>query len=169
MTARDRSINASTEQVLVIERVFNAPRELVFKAWTEPRRAMQWWGPRNFTTPFCEIDLRPGGIVRSCMRSPGGKDYWGTGVYREVVEPERIVWTDSFADEDGNVVPATHYGMSAEWPLEALVRVTFAEEDGGTRLTLEHDTGTAPAAERDMCRQGWSESLDKLAEYLEEA
>jgi len=151
---------------IVITRVLDAPRALVFKAWTEPERVMRWWGPNGFTTPVCTIDLRPGGVVHTCMRSPEGRDYWSRGVYREIVEPERIVCTDSFADAAGNVVEPAHYGMSASWPREALITVTFAGQEGTTTLTLRHEVGSAPAPECALCRQGWSESLDRLAEYL---
>jgi uncharacterized protein YndB with AHSA1/START domain len=154
---------------IVITRVFDAPRDRVFKAWTEPERLVRWWGPNGFTTPVCRIDLRPGGVFHHCMRSPGGQDFWGKGVYREVVEPERIVCTDSFSDEAGNLVSPTHYGMSAAWPAEALVTATFAERDGGTEFTLRHSVGPAPASEREQCRQGWSESFDRLAGYLAKA
>lgn len=99
------------------------------------------------------------------MRSPEGKDYWGTGVYREIVQLERIVYTDSFADEKGNVVPATQYGMSAGTPLEMLVTVTFEEHEGKTKLTLRH-VGIPAGADRDGANVGWSQSLDKLAEAL---
>ena len=154
-----------SEQDLLITRTFDAPRELVWKAWTDPERVKRWWGPKGFTAPFCKIDLRVGGVSLYCMRSPDGKDYWSTGVYREIVKPERIVCTDSFADERGNVVPATHYGMSADFPLEMLVTVAFEEDEGKTKLTLIH-VGTPAGADRDGAKQGWSESFDKLAEYL---
>ncbi|RJP69981.1 MAG: SRPBCC domain-containing protein [Candidatus Abyssobacteria bacterium SURF_17] len=166
MAIRQSSKKERVEQVVVITRVFDAPRELVFKAWTEPERLMRWWGPKGFTTPFCKTDLRVGGVIHYCMRSPEGRDFWGKGVYREIVEPERIVCTDFFVDEKGNPVPATHYGMSPSWPAEMLVTVTFAEHGGKTKLTLRHDLGPVPDSERDMCQQGWSESFDKLAEYL---
>ncbi len=84
-----------SDRVLVITRVFDAPRDLVFKAWTEPERLMRWWGPKGFTTPFCKVDLRPGGVFHYCLRSPEGRDVWGKGVYREIVEPERIIYTDT--------------------------------------------------------------------------
>lgn len=154
-----------SEQDLFIMRTFDAPRELVWKAWTEPERVKRWWGPKEFTAPFCKIDLRVGGVSLYCMRSPDGKDYWSTGVYREIVKPERIVCTDSFADEKGNVVPATHYGMSADFPLEMLVTVTFEEHEGKTKLTLIH-VGIPAGADRDGAKQGWNESFDKLADYL---
>ena len=153
------------QQELVITRVFDAPRELVWKAWTEPERFMQWWGPKGFTSPVCKIDLRVGGKYLSCMRSPEGKDYWSTGVYREIVEPERIVCTDSFADEEGNVAPATYYGMSPDFPLEMLVTVTFEEHEGKTKLTLQH-VGIPAGENSDLAEAGWNESFDKLAESL---
>jgi len=168
MTTRNSPATTSTERELVIERVFDAPRELVWKAWTEPEHFERWWGPKGFTTPFCKIDLRVGGTFLYCMRSPEGKDYWGTGVYREIVPRERIVCTDSFADEKGNVVPATHYGMNSDMPLEMLVTVTFEEHEGKTKLTLRH-AGIPAGADREGANQGWSESFDKLAEYLARA
>jgi uncharacterized protein YndB with AHSA1/START domain len=153
---------------LAVTRVFDAPRELVFKAWTEPERLKRWWGPKGFTTPFCAVDLREGGVFLYCMRSPEGRDFWGRGVFREIVVPERIVFAMSFADAGGNVVPATHYGMSPEWPLETLLTVAFEEEAGKTRVTLRYK-GVPPGADRDGTRQGWSESLERLGEYLAKA
>jgi uncharacterized protein YndB with AHSA1/START domain len=154
---------------IVITRVLDAPRSDVFKAWTDPERMKQWWGPNGFTMPYCKIDLRPGGRMHFCMRSADGQDIWCRGVYREVVEPERIVSTDSFSDKDGNVVAPSKYGMNPDWPAEALITVTFAEHDGRTKLTLRHAVGSAPAADREGCQVGWSESLDRLAGYLKEA
>lgn len=160
------SQSVASDQILEITRIFDAPRQLVFEAWTHPQHMMQWWGPRGFTCPVCRIDLRPGGIAHSCMRSPEGLDYWSKGVYQEVVEPERLVCTDCFSDEEGNIVDPEHYGMNPDWPREALITVNFAEEKGGkTKVTLQHSP-IPPGNDRDMCRQGWNESLDKLAEYL---
>ena len=153
---------------LAVTRVFAAPRELVFRAWTEPERLKRWWGPKGFTTPFCSIDLRPGGNFLYCMRSSEGRDHWGRGVYREIVVPERIVLAMSFADADGNVVPATYYGLSPDWPLETLLTVTFEEEAGKTRVSLRYE-GVPPGTDRDESRQGWSESLERLGEYLAKA
>lgn len=149
---------------LVITRVFNAPRKLVWKAWTEPEHFKKWWGPKNFTSPVCKIDLRVGGAYLSCMHSPEGQDFWSTGVYREIVPLERLVYTDSFSDAQGNVVPASHYGMPGDFPLEMLVTVSFEEDGGKTRMTLRH-TGL-PATMNDMTNAGWNESFDKLAESL---
>lgn len=152
------------DQTLVITRLFDAPRELVFKAWTQPQRAMQWWSPKDFTSPFCTIDLRVGGACRHCMRSPDGKDYWSKGVYREIVEPHRIVCTDSFCDDKGNFVSPREYGFS-DWPDETLITATFDEQAGKTNLTLQHSP-VPKSKETEMCRQGWNECLDKLADYL---
>jgi uncharacterized protein YndB with AHSA1/START domain len=165
MAARKNDSPAkSSERELVITRVFDAPRELVWKAWTDPEHLMRWWGPKYFTSPACKIDLRVGGKYLFCMRSPEGKDFWSTGVYREIVEPERIVWTDSFADEKGNPVPASYYGMPGDWPEEMLVTVTFEERQGKTKLTLRH--AGHPAEIGEMAEAGWNGSLDKLAETL---
>jgi uncharacterized protein YndB with AHSA1/START domain len=168
MDAKNSSKKEQAEQVL-ITREFDAPRDLVFKAWTDCERLMRWWGPKDFTTPFCKIDLHPEGVFHYCMRSPEGRDYCGKSIYREVVELQRIIFTDFFVDEEGNPVPATYYGMNPDWPQETLVTVTFAEDKGKTKLTLQHDVGPVPALERDMCQQGWSESLDKLAADLAKA
>ncbi len=166
MDAKDRS--GKPEELVHITREFDAPREEVFKAWTECDRLMRWWGPKGFTTPFCNVNPQEGSL-HYCMRSPGGRDYCGKSVYREIDEPERIVYRDFFVDEKGEPVSAEHYGLDPAWPKETQVTVTFADDKGKTRLTLEHAVGAAPASERDMCREGWSESLDKLAEELAKA
>lgn len=153
---------------LVITRMFDAPRGLVFKAWTEPERVKRWWGPKGFTTPFCAVDLREGGVLLYCMRSPEGRDFWGRGEFREIVVPERLVLAMSFADAEGNVVPATHYGMSPDWPLQTLLTVTFDEHAGKTEVTLRY-AGIPSGADRDAARQGWAEVMDDLADYLTKA
>ncbi|HMK53920.1 MAG TPA: SRPBCC domain-containing protein [Methanobacteriaceae archaeon] len=150
---------------LIINRIFDAPPEEVWKAWTDPESVKHWWGPKEFTAPVSRIDLRVGGKYLYCMRSPDGQDFWSTGTYREIVPLHRIVATDSFADEKGNVVPASYYQMTGDWPLELLVTVTFQEQEGKTRLTLQH-AGMPDSENRDLAKAGWNESLDKLAEYL---
>lgn len=153
---------------LVIEREFDAPVEAVWKAWTDPEHLMRWWGPNGFTSPACKIDLRVGGAWFNCMRSPEGREFWSTGVYREIVPLERIVTTDSFADENGNVVPATHYGMGEDVPLEMLITVTFEDAGGKTKMKLRHEG--LPAGEMsEGASVGWNESFDKLAESLGQA
>jgi len=150
---------------VVITRVFNAPRKLVWKAWTDPEHIMRWWGPKNFTSPSCKIDFRVGGRYLYCMRSPEGQEFWSTGAYREIVPLQKIVCTDSFSDEKGNVVPATHYGMAADFPLELQVTITFEEHEGKTKFTLHH-VGIPAGEMKEMTSAGWNESLDKLAETL---
>src|SRR3990172_1223363 len=150
---------------LTITRIFDAPRELAWKAWTEPELFKSWWGPKNFTAPFIKIDLRVGGKYLFCMRGPDGKDYWSTGVYREIVPLERLVLTDSFAGEKGNVVPASHYGMAGDWPLELLVTAMFEEIGGKTKMILR-DEGVRAGMMRELTETGWSESFDRLAESI---
>ncbi|MGB9980431.1 SRPBCC family protein [Methanobacterium sp.] len=155
------------EKELTITRTFNAPREVVWKAWTDPDMFMQWWGPRDFTTLVSKIDLKVGGEYFSCMRSPDGQDFCSKGVYRKIVELECLVMTDSFADNEGNAVPATHYGMGADFPMEMQIMVTFKEQNGKTKLIVKHsDIRKLSEAELNDMQQGWNESLDKLAELL---
>lgn len=92
---RNIDVKNSKQQELVIKRIFDAPRELVWDAWTEPEQIMRWWGPKGFSAPVAKIDLRVGGAYLNCMRSPEGKDFWSKGVFREIVAPERLVMTDS--------------------------------------------------------------------------
>ncbi|MBI3744656.1 MAG: SRPBCC domain-containing protein [Chloroflexi bacterium] len=156
----------TTSQEIVVTRVLDAPREAVWKAWTEPKRLMRWWAPKGCTTPVCKVDLRVGGIFHFCMRTPEGRDIWGRGVYREIVKPERIAYIDSFADADGNLVAPAHYGMSAEHPSETLVTVTFAAQGGKTKVTLRHAIALS-VPEREATQQGWVEMFDRLAEELQ--
>ncbi|HTD81720.1 MAG TPA: SRPBCC domain-containing protein [Thermoplasmata archaeon] len=157
----------SKQPELAITRILHAPVGRVWKAWTVPEEMKKWWGPKEFTTPFCTIDLRVGGLFRYCMRAPDGKEFWGRGIYNEIIPNRRLVVTDSFTDETGKVVPATHYGMSSETPLEMLVTVTFEEVPGGTKLTLRH-VGIPAGPDSEGANTGWSQSFDKLAELVEE-
>ena len=167
-TAATATMSASSEHEIVITRIIDAPRELVFKAWTESEQLMRWWAPKGCTTPFCKVDLRPGGKFHYCMRLPEGRDIWGMGVYREIVAPSLLVYTDSFADAHGNPVPPAHYGISASHPAESLVTVTFEEQEGKTKLTLRHAIPVS-VEERKGTEQGWSEMLERLAEDLAKA
>ncbi|MBI5283563.1 MAG: SRPBCC domain-containing protein [Chloroflexi bacterium] len=155
----------ANEGQLTITRIFDAPRELVWKAWTEPERFMRWWGPKDFTSPRCEIDLRVGGRYLWCMRWPDGRDSYTTGEYREIVPLERLVYTDCFADKQGNAVPATHYGLGADFPFETQVTLTFEDCEGGTKMTLTH-AGIPGAELSEMTGASWNQSFDKLATSL---
>jgi uncharacterized protein YndB with AHSA1/START domain len=145
------------EKELVLKRVFNAPRERVWKAWTDPRQLAQWWGPAGFTNPVCEADVRPGGAIRIDMRGPDGAVYPMTGVYREVVAPERLVFTASALDEKGRPL------------FEVLNTVTFAKQGGKTLLTVRaqvvNKTAGADAYLEGM-EEGWSQSLVRLDALL---
>ncbi|MGH8338133.1 MAG: SRPBCC domain-containing protein, partial [Gammaproteobacteria bacterium] len=115
----------SPPQEIVITRIFDAPRALVFKAWTEPAHLARWWGPVGFTTRVCEMDSRPGGGYRFQMRSPEGIESWWYGACREIVEPERIVWSCTIEGADGKRISS-----------ETLLTVTLEEQQGRTKLTL---------------------------------
>ena len=151
---------------LVITRIFDAPRSLVWKAWTDPELMKRWWGSEGFTAPVIRIDLRVGGKYLYDMRSPESKDYWSTGVFRKIVPEEMIVVTDSFADEKGNVVPASYYGMPGEWPAELVATFTFERLRGRTKFTLRHEG--IPKDQVESAKEGWTTSLGKLALVLED-
>jgi uncharacterized protein YndB with AHSA1/START domain len=153
-------------QDLMIERTFDAPPALVWKAWSDPKHLMRWWGPEHFTAPVAKIDFRVGGAYLLCMESPDGQRYYSTGAYTEIIPYERIAYTDTFADADGNRVSPTYYGMSADFPEETAVIVTFeALADDKTRMTLTN-IGMPAGQDREMALLGWSSSLDKLAATL---
>jgi uncharacterized protein YndB with AHSA1/START domain len=145
----------SGEKELVLTRVFDAPREVVFKAWTDPARLKRWWGPKRFTNPVCEVDVRPGGAMRIHMRGPDGTVYPMTGVYHEIVEPERLVFTASALDANGDPL------------FEQMTIVTFAEHGGKTKLTVHASfSKVRPEAAPHLAgaEMGWNMSLDRLAE-----
>ena len=150
---------------LVITRIFDAPRERVWRAWTDPEEFMKWWGPKTFTAPSCEMDFRVGGKYLACMKDSKGKEYWNTGVFNEINAREKIVYTDSFADDKGNKVPGSYYGMGDDFPPEMTVTVLFEDQNGKTKMTLKH--AGMPAGEMSkMASQGWNESFDKLEAIL---
>jgi uncharacterized protein YndB with AHSA1/START domain len=141
---------------LVVTRIVDAPREVVFRAWTDPEQLKHWWGPKGFTNPVCEIDPRPGGAIRIDMRAPDGVVYPMTGVYVEVVEPERLVFTSMALDKDGHAM------------FENLNTVIFAEHGGRTKLTVHVKVAksTAQAAPHLAgMEEGWKMTLDRLADY----
>lgn len=154
----------------VISRVFDAPRELVWNAWTQRDHLLNWFGPKGFTMRVATLDFRPGGVFHYCMRSPAGQDMWGKFVYREIIAPQRIVLVNSFSDEQGNI---TRHPLSATWPREMLTTTTFGEYQGKTTVTLEWAPLNATEAEQktfDEGRQGmtmgWTGTFDQLAKYL---
>jgi uncharacterized protein YndB with AHSA1/START domain len=175
----DRNTGANTaapgvDDAFIISRVFDAPRDLVWKAFTEPERMKRWWGPKGFTVIASKMDLRPGGTYHYGMRAPDGSAMWGKFVYREIVAPERMVFINSFSDEAGGV---TRHPMAPSWPLETLSIFTLEEQpDGKTKLTIRWSPHNATEEERktfaaghDSMRQGWGGTLEQLTTYLAQA
>jgi uncharacterized protein YndB with AHSA1/START domain len=170
MGAKSSIAEESAERVLVISRVFNAPRELVWKAFTDPEQMNQWWGTRGLTTRVHRLDPRPGGTFIYSQRTAEGKETWGKWVYREIVAPERFTVVNSSTDESGNPVPPP---FNPAWPLEMLTTATFTERGG--RTTLEIWTTPLNATEsqrrafdegRKFMEGGFNATLDRLDEYL---
>jgi uncharacterized protein YndB with AHSA1/START domain len=159
------------ENKLTITRVFDAPKELVFKAWTEPEQIKKWWGPKGFSAPVIKVNLKKGGKYLYAMKDEKGKVYWTGGEYLEVDAPRRLVVTDYFADEKGNKVDPVKYGIPKDFPKESTVTVKFDEEKGKTKLSIIYDLPVAAAARDAMKKsrmdEGWNSSLDKLAEAVE--
>jgi uncharacterized protein YndB with AHSA1/START domain len=152
------------DDAVVIERTFDAPAELVWRMWTEPDHFREWYGPDGATIPVAKMDLRVGGTRLVCMEVPtpdGPMQMWFVGEYREVIENQRLVYTESPADEDGNVSsPAV--GMPAGHPATTEVTVEFQEVDGRTRMVLTHAGIPADSAGA----TGWAMALAKLAARL---
>ena len=138
--------NSAVSEVerMVITRIFDAPREVVWKAWTDPQYVMQWWGPKGFTSPVCKMDFREGGKFLCCMRTPEGQEFWNGGEYHEIVPHEKIVSSMYFSDSNGNKVEAAAYGIEHQAIDDAYDVVTFEDlGDGRTKLTFtwERDDG----------------------------
>jgi len=154
MGAAVNLITEPADRVLTITRTFDAPRSLVFKAWTESEHTARWWGPRGFKSTVLKNELRPGGAYRIHMRGPDNDDHWSQGVYREVVPPERLVMVGSWADAEGNPTRP-----------ETTLTLLFEDVSGKTKLTL-HNAIFESVTARDMHQSGWTSALDSLAEYL---
>ena len=151
---------------MVVTRIFDAPRELVWQAWTDPRYVMQWWGPTGFTAPVCKIDFRVGGKFLCCMRSPQGQEFWNAGQYHEIIPHQKIVSSMFFADSDGNKVDAAAYGIEHEAIEDAFDTVTFEDlGDGRTRLTfIGNETMESATASGQL--EGWNQILNKIAAVI---
>jgi uncharacterized protein YndB with AHSA1/START domain len=145
------------EGSVTIRRTFDAPRALVWRAWTDPKIMAQWFGPRMFTTPVCELDVRVGGALRIVMRGPDGNEYPMKGVFTEVVPEERLVFTNIPTDGSGNHL------------MEGETRVTFADAGGKTELAVTaHMVGCVPLAKQMLAgmEMGWTQTIDKLGEVV---
>lgn len=153
-----------------LSRTFQAPRELVYRAWTRPEHLAQWWGPAGLTMLKCEMDLRPGGTFLYGMKTPDGHEMWGKWVFRSVREPELLEFLVSFCDPQGNPV---RHPMAPEWPLEMLSTVTFTEHAGATTLAMTATAWNASDREREVfaagagsMTQGWTGTLDNFEAWL---
>lgn len=156
----ENQATSNEQREFVMERVFDAPPKLVFQMWSDPKHLMHWWGPKGWTLPVCNIDFRPGGVWHYCMRGPGGEEGWGKAVYREIVEPERIVYVDTFADAAGNQIEDTP---------EIVVTVTFTEQNGKTKLTSHAQFASTKDLEATLAMgmaEGLAETWDRLEQYL---
>lgn len=162
------SVTEPSAPEVLITRVFDAPRELVFKAWTDPEHLMRWSAPKGCTLRIHSFDFRPGGRFHHCLGIPSGHDCWCMGVYQEIVAPERIVYSIAMSDENGNPAESADAGKDLDWPAETIVTVTFAELGGKTKLTL-HQTVSEELAKRTGAYPSWLEMLDRLAEDLAQA
>lgn len=154
------AMDSADDRTVVIARIFDAPRALVFKMFTTPEHLAQWWGPKGWTLPVCRMDFRPGGVWHYCMRGPNGEESWGKAVYQEVVEPERIVYLDTFSNAEGTAVA----GMP-----EILATVIFTEHEGRTKLTNRAQFASAKEVESVLemgMVQGLTETWDRLEAYL---
>lgn len=159
------------QKQFTITRAFNAPRQKVFKAWTEPKQIMKWWGPKGFTAPAVKVDLKPGGQYLYAMRDEAGKMYWSGGEFKKVEAPRRLVVLDHFTDEAGNKAEPADYGLDENYPKEATITVTFKEDRGQTVLNISYDMPKAMTERQAMVKsgmtEGWNSSLDKLQALVE--
>jgi len=155
----------------VISRVIDAPRDRVWAAWTEAERLKKWWGPKDFKVKQLKLDLRPAGTMHYRLEMPDGKEMWGKFVYREIKQPERLVWINSFSDKDGGT---TVHPMSPTWPREMHTTVTFKDLGGKTEVTvtwLPVDGSTDLERKtfdegRDSMKMGWSGTFEQFSNYL---
>jgi uncharacterized protein YndB with AHSA1/START domain len=142
---------------LKITRILNAPRELVFEAWTDPKHLAEWWGPAGFTNPVCKADAKPGGKIYIEMTAPDGTVYPMNGMFKEIIKPEKIVFISGALDKNGNTI------------FEVLNTVTFVNENGKTKLILHavvDDISDEARPYIDGMNQGWSQSIDRLEAYV---
>ena len=156
----------------VISRTLDAPRDLVWKAFTEEDRLAKWFGPKGATVIHSKNDLRPQGVYHYAMRTPDGVEMWGKWVYREILKPQRLVYVSAFSDPKGGI---TRHPMAPDWPAEMLSTLTFEEKNGRTTVTLTWAAINASAAERKVFNDnfasmngGWTGTFEQLEAYLAE-
>lgn len=162
---------AASEKVeFVISRVFDAPRNVVYRAWAEPAELQKWFGPKGASMFHSEGEVKPGGMYHYGMRMPDGQEVWGRWIFREIVPPERLVFVSSFSDKDGGL---TRHPMAPTWPAETLSTFTFEDEGDKTRVTVrwvplnptdeERDTF---AAGMESMNGGWTGTFDRFEQCL---
>jgi uncharacterized protein YndB with AHSA1/START domain len=156
-----------------ISRTIDAPRELVWKAWTDPEALKQWWSPKGFINTFNKVDLRPGGMFHYGLETPQGQKFCGRFIYREIVPPERVVYVMSFADENAEIVRNL---WNEKWPLEILTTMTLTEQDGKTQISLTSVPVNATPEEiaafeegAPSMQAGFKGTFDQLVDYLAKA
>jgi uncharacterized protein YndB with AHSA1/START domain len=157
MSSKNKPAALPAALPLILTRTFNAPRALVWQAWTDPAHLAQWWGPHGFTNPRCEIDVRPGGAIHIDMRAPDGTVYPMPGTFQEVLAPARLSFTSGAQGKDGQLL------------FEFLTIVTFIEKKGRTTMTLDSRlTMSTPAAAPYLGghKVGWSQSLERLIKHV---
>ncbi len=149
---------------VTIQRVFNIPLNKVWQALTEAETFKKWWGPKDFTCSYSQMESRMGGRYLNCMRGPDGKEYWSTGEVLEWTPMRRLVLSDHFSDKDGNITSASAHGLTGEWPEELIITFELEEAGGTTKLKLRHEG--IPDEAHDQCKQGWNQCFDKLEENI---
>ena len=155
--------NTVSEDAVVIERTFDAPKDLIWKMWTDPEHFKKWYGPKGFTIPVADMELRVGGKRLICMASPDGSmKMWTTGEYTEIVPNQRLAYTESPADESGNVVSPSAMGMPDGYPATTKVTVLLVDLGGSTKMVMTH--AGVPASSG--AGGGWEQAFDKLADLL---
>ena len=163
----DNAGNVNKED-LVVTRIIDAPLEMVWKAWTDPEHVMRWWGPKDWTSPTCKIDLREGGKYVFCMRAPkeqGGQDVYTAGVYKQIVPMERLEFTQSLSDKDGNKIAPAQVGMPPDFPEEIRTVIVFKAKRDMTELTIT-EYGWTGGQMYVYSLAGMHQSIDKLAQSL---
>lgn len=154
----------TNQNELKIVRILNAAKDQVWHAWSDVEHFKKWWGPREFSCPDCTIDFRVGGNFLASMMDDKGNKIWSTGIYTEIIPNEKIVFTDCFADENGNVVSSEQYGMKGI-PMEMKVTVMLKDVNGKTEMTIIHE-GLPVGEHLTGANAGWNSSIDKLEESL---
>lgn len=170
--------SSSPDRELVITRVFNAPRHLVFQVWTQPEHFCRWLGPKDFTTRFCQMEVRSGGSYRACIRSPQGTDHWMQGIYREIIAPERLIFTFAWEDETGHPKHQTLIAITLTDQTDQIDQTdqtdktqthkTQPDKTQSNKTLMNFRQALFETVEsRDSHRSGWSECFDRLADYLD--